>query len=62
MTVYNMPLWLRKFTFKKIEEFYDKQNQNSSNNTVEESIANMKAAGAVAKQSVPDYVVKASKK
>jgi len=57
-----MPLWLRKFTFKKIDEFYEKQNTNSSNNTVEESIANMKAAGAVSKQTVPDYVVKASKK
>ena len=25
--VYNMPLWLRKFTFTKIQEYYDKQNE-----------------------------------
>jgi len=24
-TVYNMPLWLRKFTFSKIQEHYDKE-------------------------------------
>jgi hypothetical protein len=28
-TVYNMPIWLRKFTFKKLQEYYDKQNQSS---------------------------------
>jgi hypothetical protein len=25
--VYAMPIWLRKFTFKKIQEFVDKQNE-----------------------------------
>jgi hypothetical protein len=24
-TVYNMPVWLRKYTFKSIQEFYEKQ-------------------------------------
>lgn len=28
-TVYNMPIWLRRFTFKKMQEHYDKQNQSS---------------------------------
>ena len=33
-TIYNMPIWLRNFTFKKIEEWYEKQNesQNKANN------------------------------
>jgi len=60
-----MPLWLRKFTWNKLNEFYEKENaQNSTQNNVDESIANMRAAGAVAKpqQTVPDYVMKASKK
>lgn len=61
-----MPLWLRKFTWNKLNEFYEKENaQNSSTNNAEESIANMRAAGAVAKpqqQTVPDYVARASKK
>jgi hypothetical protein len=59
-----MPLWLRKFTFHKINNWYEKQNADSSTNNAEESIANMKAAGAVAKKevNVPSYVTKASKK
>jgi len=26
-TVYNMPIWLRRFTFKSIEEWYEEQNK-----------------------------------
>ena len=26
-TLYNMPIWLRNFTFKKLEEYYEKQNE-----------------------------------
>lgn len=39
--VYNMPVWLRKFTFAKIKDFYDKESksikkaQNNSSNSVE---------------------------
>ncbi|MDB4342887.1 hypothetical protein OAA23_00630 [bacterium] len=29
-TIYNMPIWLRNFTFKKLEEFYEKQNEAQS--------------------------------
>lgn len=42
-TVYNMPIWLRKYTFKTIEEFYDKEQaahkeaMNRSNNVQEVS-------------------------
>lgn len=59
-----MPIWLRKFTFSKINKWYEEQNSESSTNNAEESIANMKAAGSVAKKevNVPSYVTKASKK
>ena len=31
-TVYNMPIWLRKFTFNKIKEWYQKEaEQNAAN-------------------------------
>jgi len=30
-TVYNMPRWLRQFTFNKIKEFYDKENEAIEN-------------------------------
>lgn len=29
-TIYNMPIWLRKFTFNKIKEYYEKQNQKNN--------------------------------
>ena len=29
--VYNMPIWLRNFTFKSIKEYYDNQNSNFDN-------------------------------
>ena len=29
-TVYNMPIWLRNFTYKKIEEYYKKQDEANS--------------------------------
>lgn len=28
-TIYNMPVWLRKFTFNKLKEYYEKQNENT---------------------------------
>jgi hypothetical protein len=33
-TIYNMPIWLRNFTYKKMEEFYKKQEekQNKASN------------------------------
>lgn len=32
-TVYNMPIWLRKFTLRQIVEFYDKEKRNYEKNT-----------------------------
>jgi hypothetical protein len=29
-TVYNMPTWLRKFTFHKLQEHYEKQNESQN--------------------------------
>jgi len=31
-TVYDMPIWLRRFTFNQIHDHYKKQNEPSSNN------------------------------
>lgn len=30
-TVYDMPIWLRNFTFKKIQEHFQEKNKQSSN-------------------------------
>ena len=32
-TVYNMPIWLRKFTFKQIQSYYTQQNEQSESKT-----------------------------
>jgi hypothetical protein len=63
-TLYNMPIWLRKFTYNKILEHYDKKTSQKQNDAVEQSINAMKSAGAVSKNkvNVPTYVTKASKK
>ena len=71
-TVYNMPIWLRNFTFKKMREHYDneasqiKKSQGKSNG----STTLMDSDGKVqvpehlknVKKSSPTYVTKASKK
>ena len=32
-TLYNMPIWLRNFTFKKIQEYYKKQEEAQNKNS-----------------------------
>jgi hypothetical protein len=29
-TIFNMPIWLRKFTFHKLKEYYEKQNEEAN--------------------------------
>jgi hypothetical protein len=36
-TVYNMPVWLRKFTFNKMKEHYDKQNTSQNEDLATQS-------------------------
>jgi hypothetical protein len=56
-----MPIWLRNFTYNKINGFYQQQNKQDDN--VKKSIENMKSAGAISKkQTSPSYITKASKK
>ena len=38
--VYNMPIWLRRFTFNKIKEFYNKQNESSQKSAAKNSVIN----------------------
>jgi hypothetical protein len=35
--VYNMPIWLRRFSFQKIQEFYEKQNEDNNNQETPDS-------------------------
>ena len=36
MTVYNMPLWLRKFTFNKLNSHFENQNKQKSGTTTDD--------------------------
>jgi hypothetical protein len=60
-TVYNMPLWLRNYTFSKLQDWYNHKNKNPNedswvNGTAKEEASKNK------KVKVPTYVTKASKK
>ena len=61
-----MPIWLRNLTFTKIKNHYEKtQNLNSGGDVVTQNRKTLQSAGATSdsqKISVPQYVVKASKK
>ena len=63
-TVYHMPIWLRRFTFNKMKEHYDKQNEEK--NKVENTLANKNSKNDVARPNItptkPTYVAKAPKK
>ena len=56
-TIYNMPIWLRKFTFNKLKEHYSPKKDD----IVDESIKNMKLAPKIP-TSNPTYSTRASKK
>jgi hypothetical protein len=56
-----MPIWLRKFTFNKLKEYYQPK---ENDDVVEKSKQAMKSAqsdGVIPKINVPTYVTKASK-
>mgnify|MGYP001173592278 CR=1 FL=1 len=54
-TVYNMPNWLRNFTFDEIKKYYDNVNKQNKKKTLDNEIPK----GPAIKK--PDYVSKARK-
>ena len=62
-TIYNMPIWLRKFTFKKIQDHFDKANKANKPNKGDLASEETKAAASKNRKiSPPSYVTKAAKK
>ena len=41
-TIYNMPIWLRKFTFHEINEYNKSQNEKSNKSKDKDSLVNTK--------------------
>jgi hypothetical protein len=59
-TLYNMPIWLRKFTFNKIKEYYDKQNEEAE---AQRKMLENKGKPEISRPDVvPTYSTKAAKK
>lgn len=60
-TIYNMPIWLREYTFHKLKDFYNQESKNPNEdswvqgNVKEEASKNKKIQ-------IPTYITKASKK
>ena len=62
-TVYNMPIWLRKFTFQKLKDHYDEVNRANkrkppSKSTTPSWVKDAKEAAKSGKK--PSYTVKRS--
>ena len=56
-TVYNMPIWLRKFTFQKLKDHYDEVSK-ASKSTTPSWVKDAKEAAKSGKK--PSYTVKRS--
>ena len=65
-TIYNMPIWLRKFTFNKLNSFYDEQkeaNKKSSKGNNTQIDLNNPTTPVPSKQiQPPSYITKRAKK
>ena len=48
-TVYNMPIWLRKFTFHKLQEHYTKEKEHLENQTKSNTTKLVDSSGNVDK-------------
>jgi len=49
-TVYEMPIWLRTFTFNKLKEFYDKEQEQVD---AQNNILNNKNVAEIARPNIP---------
>ncbi len=65
-TVYDMPIWLRKFTFHKLKEHYDKEREamekQQSQLTNKSNSKEISRPNIAPKNSTPTYSYKAPKK
>lgn len=59
-----MPIWLRKFTFEKIKEFYEKEREeaNKQSNMLKNNSSKDIARPNIAPKQQPTYTAKAPKK
>jgi len=53
-TVYEMPIWLRNFTFKKLKEWYDKEQEQAD--AQNQQLTNKNVANQVARPNIPQAI------
>ena len=58
-TIYNLPIWLRRFTFQNISEFYEKEKAEMEKASGKSKITNDSPKGPAIKQA--DYSTPARK-
>ncbi len=62
-TIYNMPIWLRRFTYETLREHYEKQNEAAEK---QQNMLNNKNSKEVSRPNIapkqPTYTAKAPKK
>jgi hypothetical protein len=63
-TIYNMPIWLRKFTYEKLKEYYEKQKEEAEK---QQNMLNNKSGKDISRPNIaptkpPTYIAKAPKK
>jgi hypothetical protein len=63
-TVYNMPIWLRRFTFQTMHEHYEKQKEEAEKqqNMLKNTSGKEVSRPNIAPSKPPTYVAKAPKK
>ena len=63
-TIYNMPIWLRRFTFETLKEHYEKQKQEAEKqqNMLQNTSNNKEVARPNIAPKQPTYTAKAPKK
>ena len=61
-TIYNMPIWLRNYTFNKIKEWYNQPSKNETNEDTWVKDDIKKSVSNSTKINPPSYITKASKK
>lgn len=63
-TVYNMPIWLRKFTFNKLKDWYNKKNEKKESQANQIDMVNPDKSKIPTRPTInpPTYITKASKK
>jgi hypothetical protein len=63
-TIYNMPIWLRRFTFETLREHYEKQKEEAEKqqNLLKNKSGNDISRPNISPSKTPTYIAKAPKK